>query len=762
MKRNYFRSLLLISALCFLVPVGNAQEEVRVAWQVTSFDITASMQDRTLNGTAILTAKNVGRASGSTLTFRLNSKAVVKTVSVSGANATFRAVPEAAGNVQRITATLPAQVASGASVNLTVSYSVPVESNIGLAAISPVGSQFLPLSFWYPLPNTPFSVRGGDTAPFRLSVNGANIVSSGVEKAAAGAAVFEQSLNAQPFFVQGEWDRVEGAGDSRGVIALIAKGVPADERKQAEALVAIAGAARAYFASLLGSAPDVPIRLISVRRGSGFHDGGTVLLDASAFRRGKVDAASAMLVAETVAQLWIGGQTAVRGEGGGLLRDGLTRYLATQFIEKQFGRDAAQSELMRQRITYVAVAKRDAPLARATQLDDSYFSAVPNKGAMVWRLVEQKLGRDAFLTTLKTLLQSGRETGISVASVRAALVEKGGESFKVLLNHQLDQVTDTDLMIGLPQQRGADWLSALRNLGAVDVTVKVLGVSDRGEQLLVEATVPARGFGEAIFRTPSKLVRAEIDPEKLYPQLDFSNDVAPRTRSFNDVVAEATRFLNSGENNRAETVARELMAIAPQMQESRIILARTLLAQNRTDEAERIFRAALDDPLPTATSVAWANIGLGQIALRKGQAVEAARRFNDAVRADADYATSVLARAERIKAEGTNNTAPVDEAARGFISQLDAAILAGKKIDLEARIASGELVRFIGGIVGTQPEIWQTRVLRTELLDANTMLADVSIQVKELGQERSGTALLVLARTGGSWKLWAIELFEVR
>ena len=34
------------------------------------------------------------------------------------------------------------------------------------------------------------------------------------------------------------------------------------------------------------------------------------------------------------------------------------------------------------------------------------------------------------------------------------------------------------------------------------------------------------------------------------------------------------------------------------MQEARIILARALLGQNRTDEAEKLFRAALEEPCP--------------------------------------------------------------------------------------------------------------------------------------------------------------------
>jgi len=39
---------------------------------------------------------------------------------------------------------------------------------------------------------------------------------------------------------------------------------------------------------------------------------------------------------------------------------------------------------------------------------------------------------------------------------------------------------------------------------------------------------------------------------------------------------------------------------------------------------------------------------------------------------------------------------------------------------------------------------------------------DVSINAKELGQERSGTAVLLLTRMGDGWKLAGIELFEVR
>jgi tetratricopeptide (TPR) repeat protein len=397
-----------------------------------------------------------------------------------------------------------------------------------------------------------------------------------------------------------------------------------------------------------------------------------------------------------------------------------------------------------------------------TALDDTYFSSVPNKGAMVWRLVDHALGHDAFITILRDQLQAGKgsASGISLASLRNTLANRGGEKVKTLLDQQLDQVTDMDLMIGVAQPRGAEWVAALRNLGSTDAQTTVRATTASGEQLSVEVLVPARNFGEAVFKG-AKPVRLEIDPDKLYPQLDYANDSAPRARDVQEALGEATRQFGAQDFAKAEAIAREILAQTPNLQEARITLGRALLGQDKVDEAEKLFRAALEETLPTPGAFAWANLGLGEISLRKGQAAEAARRFNDAVRADAEYASSLAARAGRIKAETAANTLQVDGAVRSFIAQLDQAILSGKKTELDSRVVSGELVRFINGLVGTQPELWQTRVLRTEQLDANLVAADVSFDTKELGRQRAGSAVLILARVAGGWKLLGIDLFEV-
>lgn len=760
--------LLVCSVCCFLSPGSvHAQDEPRAAWQATNFDITVNNlgAERALNARAVVSLRNVGRGGGSTLSLRINARAEIKSLSIGTATAAYRSTPEPRGGAQRLTITLPGNIAPNDTVTATVEYRLPVAENSGLAAISPVVSQFLPLSLWCPTANTPFAARGADYAPFRVTVTGASAISSGVEKSANGNSIFEQALNGQPFFVAGSWDRVDGSGNAKDIAAFLPKGSGPDERKQAEALIGLTNDARAFYAGLLGAAPVVPLRLVAVTRGAGFDDAGTVLLGEGAFRRKKIDSATALSISEVVARLWIGSETPVRGEGHGILREGLVRFLATLFIEKQFGAAAAEAERGRQRLAYSSIAKRDLALSRTTPLDGTYFNSAANKGAMVWRLVDHVVGRDSFVAALRGLLLSGKTDaeGLSLARARTIFVERGGASFKTLLDQQLDQSTDTDLMAGLPHLEGGQWVSALRNLGSTEVTVNVLATTSAGQQVRVEGTIPAHDFGQVTFKNASSIVRVEVDPEKFYPQLDYSNDAAPRSVEVATALAEATRLFGAQEYAKGEALARELLATSPALQEARIVLARALLAENKNDEAEREFKQLAAERLPIPAALAWSSFGLGEIALRRGQAAEAARNFNDAVRADAEYASSLAARAARIRAEsGVGTTPPIDESAKIFVSQLDAAIRSGRQAEIAPMIIPGELTGFIRGAVGTQPEAWVTRILRSEQLDSNRMALDVTINSRQLGAEHAGTAVFILARVGTGWKLNAIEFFEVR
>ncbi|HEX8072674.1 MAG TPA: tetratricopeptide repeat protein [Pyrinomonadaceae bacterium] len=772
MKNLRRPSSFVVILLCLAaVPPARAQGGGQV-WRVTRFDVTATLPaanatERVLTARANITARNVSQSEYRTFTVRLNPAAEITAVTVGDQTATYNKREDQRTKTQTVQINLPGPFQPNATVAITVDYRLPLAGqNTGLAALSPEGAQFLPLSFWYPAPNSPFALYGADFAPVRLTVNapgGPTVVSSGQTAATVAgqlpaAVTFEQKLNAQPFFLAGKWEAVEGAGDARGVSAFLPAGAGADERRQAEALISTAAAARAFFAALLGPAPDAPVRLVAVRRGAGFDSGGTVLLDAAAFRRAKVDATSALAVGEAVARLWLGGAASVRGEGSGVVHEGLVRYLATLFLEKQYGRDAAEAQRLRERIAYASIAGRDGPLAQTTPLDPTYFNAVANKGAMVWRLVERAVTRDALVGVVRAQAQGGE---LTLASLRAALAQLGGAQVKALLDVQFDQPTQTDLLVGLPQQRGGEWVAALRNTGPQPLTVTVAATTDAGQQLTTVAALPAQDFGEAHFKTAARVVRVEVDPEKLNPQTDYDNDVAPRAPGLTAALEETRRASGAGDYAKAEQLARAMLQAAPLMQEARVELARALLAAGRVPDAEREFRAALDDRLPLPATLAWGAYGLAEIAQRKGQTADALRLYTDAVRAEGGSAPTLAARGARLRLESAAAPA-VDEAIKQYLTQLDQAIRGGRKADLDPLVVPGELTDFTKGFIVLQPEVWQTRALHADALGGDRVAADVTITAKTDGRDRTITAVYVLARAGGSWRLAEIPLFEER
>lgn len=756
-----FYLFVLLSAFLLLSNSASAQE---VVWQVTQNDITATLPinaaDRNLTAKAIVSMKNVGRAAGSTITFRINPKAEISSVRIGSNSADFRKIADdKLGSLQRFSVTLPVSVQSNESITVSIEYRLKVEENSGLNAISPIGSQFLPLSVWVPTPNNPYGPRGADFAPFSLNVSapaGEIVVSGGK---VSGTSI-NQNLSGQPFFLTGVWDTVENAS---GVTVYLPKGAGSGEKKRAEEVAAFVAGAKDFASNLFGVTADVPLKVVSVYRGAGFADSGTILVDPAIFRRQKLDAQTAMSLAESVAKIWMGNLIPLRGEGGGVLREGFSQFMATEFLEKHFGREAADVERLRQRTAYAAIARRDAPLALTTPLDDTYFASVSNKGAMIWRLINEKLGDEMFWNAVKKYFQA-KPALLTLNDFKAQFSDSQNAQIAQIFNYGFNQPTDLDLLIGLPQSRGNQTVVALRNTGSFDAAVNVLLVTDAGERKATNATVPAKGFAEAVFTATGKAIRVEVDPEKLYPQIDYSNDVAPRETADNDLLAVVIQSFNRQEFAKAESNARKILQIYPGFDEARNWLGRSLLEQNKLDEAEKELTAALGARLTSAKTLAWANIGLGEISARRNQNTQAVKYFDEAVKADVEYASNLSARNGRLKAEtGGNASKQIDEAAKAFFAAFDAAVVSRQKAQLDGLIIPGELGRFSSGILVSQPEAWQTKILRSDLVNSNRMEVEALLNIKVLNKEpASGTTLFILNRTANGWKLSGVDLFEIR
>lgn len=734
----------LLSIFVLGVFAQDTTQRTAAAWQVKNFDISASVSDRTLSAKAILNLQNVGNGPGTRLTLRINDHAEVLGVQLNGTTATFSKGQEALGttkNLQRILVNLPS-IQPNATFSVSVDYKLKVDENTGLDSISPLGLQFLPLSFWYPTPNSHYAPKGADFAPFKLTVNsGDTIISSG----AINGSSIEQRLNGQPFFLTGNWDLIE----NKGVKVYLPKGATDFEKARGSELAGLMAEASTFTASLLGTAPSVPMRIVAVRKGAGFADAGTILLDYAAFRRPKIDSQTAMTIADSVAKIWLGNAKLVKGEGYGVIREGLSRFIATQFIEKQFGKTSADAERFRQLAAYANVAQNDAPYNLAAPLDSAYYPSVTYKGAMIWRIIANQMGQDNFFNYLKTM------DSYSLTGIRTVF----SNTYDVL-DFPLTNNTDTNLLAGLPQVNGGETKIALRNTGSIAVNVNVLAVTEKGERLIQKTSVMPKSFGEVIFKTTSKILRTEIDPEKMYPQTDYSDDVAPREFTDSNPIVAIKRAFDKQDYALAEKNARTILQNQPYLDEARTWLGRALLAENKLTDAENTFQTALNEKLPTPFTLAWANVGLGEAAVKSSRNAEAVKYFDAAVKSEAEYGATLAGRLG-----GQKLNAPViDESVKSFFTQFDKAVISARKAEVDALILPGEITRFSGGVVGGQPERWETNVVRTEKIDANYMLAETTLAVKRLGSENieTGTAVFVLAKLGGSWKLAGVEVFEVR
>ncbi|MCC6330133.1 MAG: tetratricopeptide repeat protein [Acidobacteria bacterium] len=748
LNRFFSTAVLLFSAAAVF---GQDDTRPTATWQVQKYEISATLppadSDRKVTVRAKIDVKNVSVRPAATLTLRIASNAEVTAVKV-GETAAEPAKSEekvnATTNLQRLVLRLPSVQPNG-TVSATVDYKFAVKDNTGISALSPMGAQFLPTSFWYPTPNSWFFARGADFAPFRLQVSsgGRTVISSGVETAGA----FDQKLHGQPFFVAGAWDTINAGG----VSVMVPKGAGAEEQKRAAEMAAIASEAKAFTATLLGTAPDVPLRIVAVQRGGGFSGGGTIFVDEGALRRSKIDSQTAMSIADAVAKFWLGNAITVTGDGFGVIREGLAKFIATQFVESKFGKDVADVERLRQRTAYSAIAKRDAPLNLVSPLDDYYYAAVANKGAMIWRLLGRRAGQDEMFSGIRAQMA---DKDLTLAEIRASNVAN-----KEILDYLIDQVTDADLMAGIPSRSGADWKVALRNTGPVDITVNVQAVLANGEKMAAPATIKATSFGEIVFKTPQNVVRAEVDPEKVFPQSDYSDDVAPRDVTDSDLQLAVKRPFDQQKYADAEATARIVLRDFPRFDEVRALLARSLLAQNKTADAEKEFRAVLEEKLPTARSIAWANVGLADISQRAGKNTEAIKFAEDAIRSDAEYGASLAARAIRNK---IGASAATDESVKAFFSQFDKAAVSNRKAELETMAVPGDVTRFISGISGQAVE-WKTAVLHIDKIDPNNIWVETSLAIKLLNKEpSSGMAVFRLTKIGSGWKLSGVDIFEVR
>ncbi len=781
-----------------VVPEGQKPEEQRVDVQARLRVVNLSGPD--LAERVLLSAENKPR-----LSFFLNPKAKVTAMKINDANAQFKA-DDARNNLLRVYVDISTTLAGLREFDVDLTYSIPAADRSEALHVSSEESFLLPASFWVPITHTPYADHGADTSPFSLTVTapaGLKVISSGIRKRENS---FEQSLAAQPFFVVGDYDVVARGGEAYPVEVHFPRGSGDIGKQQAQRVAAEAERIVIFLAKYFDVSAVAPFRVISTQarqlntatsdtfsqsRETSVAMVGTATVDENLFRRDALDLGTIELLAGAAARAWIDGQVLLRGRGTGMLRDALPIYLSAQYLGERFGQAQRDAAFERYRRAYATIARSDAPLLMQSQLDRNYATSVYNKGALVWRMIEKSIGLQAFVNTLRLSLarssvgvlslagwwapQPGQQSRGPVqphplcqysrcANFKENLVAAGANRTLIneIFNNWIDTVALPDFAIGQPQTTAAGVESTITNFGSGDFTVEVTATTDKGEKLRKTVAVKSSEFGSVNFPAGTNIKTIEADPEKLFLQSEYSNDVFPRRPSQAEAFAQANLAFSKNDFTTAEAKAREGLVATPNAPTLQALLGRALLAQKKNDEAAKTFNEVLKaEPLPIL-AYGWSHQGLAELAMQQSNSAAAARHYRFAAAADLDAATTIAARDGALRAERGANAVKIPEDIRSFLQKFDAAVLQGSAASVNPFIELGNLKKFAQMLVLRKPSAWVTEALRAEEWDANRTAVDVTLKIKIEGKDYAGRAVYVISRAGGKLLLSEVPTFDVK
>jgi hypothetical protein len=737
------------------------------------------------------------------LSFFLNPKATVAGMKINDANAQFKTAEDPRNNLLRVFVDITTTLAGLGEFDVDLTYSIPAADRSAALHVSSEESFLLPASFWVPVTHTPYADHGADTAPLSLTVTapaGLKVISSGIRKSENS---FEQSLAAQPFFVVGDYDVVARGGEAYPIEVYFPRGSGDIGKRQAERIAAEAERIVMFCVKYFGVAALAPFRVISTQarqlntatsdsfsqsRETSVAMVGAVTIDENLFRRDALDLGSIELLAGAAARAWIDGQVLLRGRGTGMLRDALPIYLSAQYLGERFGQGQRDAAFERYRRAYATIARSDAPLLMQSQLDRNYATSVYNKGALVWRMIEKTIGRQAFETALRSSLARSRVDVLSLAgwwapqqgrglaqphplcqvsrcaNLKEYLMSAGADRRLIneIFTNWIDTVALPDFAIGQPQTTPSGVESTIANFGSGDFTIEIVATADKGEKLRRTVTVKASEYGSVSFPAGTSITAIEADPEKIFLQSDYSNDIFPRRPSQSEAFGQANLAFSRNNFAEAEAKAREALAATPNAPTLQALLGRALLVQKKNDEAAKVFNDVLKtEPLPIL-AYGWTHLGLAELAMQQNNFAAAAQHYRFAAAADLDAATTIAARNGALRAERGANAVKIPEDIRAFLQKFDAAVLQGNASSVNQFVELGNLRKFAQSLVVRKPSAWVTEALRAEDWDANRTAVDVTLKIKIEGKDYAGRAVYVISRSGGKLLLSEVPTFDVK
>jgi hypothetical protein len=774
-------------------------------FEITKYEVAATLKAATNTADVTATLRLVNRTTqgraATKLTLNLTKAAKVTSWTVGGATAQA-AEDKRATPVATYVFDLPTPIQPNETLTTVMQYSLTFKESTNHGAITPGDAVILPEANWVPFVHAPQQAHGADTAPYTLTVTNSDpgeVMSDGVRTVSGNVTTFDQALAGQPWFAMNFFGKpttreFTPSGGSMTTVAVVTQpGLSAIADAQARRIAEEMEKIVDFCAKVFGPPPakrftvfSTPRNLVIDKRspelrGRDFDTVNalsyvaptTVMIGQSVFRRPALDAETVEFLAQGVARAWLGGKTKLRGRGLGALQDGFPAYLAGLYFESRFGADAAREYWTRRAQAYapMAAARIDAILIAQSPVDPDYGVSMPNKGAMVFRLLERRIGRERTLDTVKKLCADGADA--SLEKFRSLAGAASDATLASFFKQWFDELSEPDFIVGVPQKNeSGGWTCALRNLGTGDAEVPVIATTDKGETLQATTAIPSKGYSQVEFKTAANIVRVEVDPEKLYPQtrfpLDpnskqFDNDARPERPFYYTLFLEAEKLIGKRKFAEAEVKLRECVAQSPNFALGRAMLARTLAASGKSDAAQTEASQALKTTPTPVYALGVAALTEGDAALARKNYGAAREAYQRAVNVDASPELDGAARRGLLAAEAESGAAAaIDEEVKKVIGLIDRAIRTGTTNAMEERIIRADLPKFVLGIVVSKPDAWTTQPLRVEKLDDYRVAVDVKIDVvTATKEEQVGTGVFVLRRIGSELMLEKLAQFAL-
>jgi hypothetical protein len=272
---------------------------------------------------------------------------------------------------------------------------------------------------------------------------------------------------------------------------------------------------------------------------------------------GALNRVAEYVLAHEIAHQWVGLGTGIDLNAEAWLSEGLAQYLAIRYFEGryaafepnlfEFGSPGIIEELVKQQFGFFNLREHFIELpylmtqyagfdeALVKPIEKVRFSNVSDvrlydKGYLVARAIASTIGEDAFERAILRAVDERRADLLDVRTFQNLLEEEAGRSLDGLFDTWVfgPGRVDYTIRIASREPSGTEHVTAVvvTRSGGTPQPVEV-EVTLRSGATVRQTWEGDAEVGELVFRTPSHVVRATIDPDHRLPDLDRLNNNAP-------------------------------------------------------------------------------------------------------------------------------------------------------------------------------------------------------------------------------------------